>query len=54
MALKEEIAKKHLLIDTLQTQHRDQYDFHDVSIWGVAAALEAAYQAGIEFASKQV
>jgi hypothetical protein len=46
----EQIALEHLLIETLETQHRDRLDFHDVSVWAVKSALEAAYAAGIEAA----
>ena len=42
----EKIAKKHLFIDTLRTQNSDSLDFHDVSVWGVEAALKAAYELG--------
>lgn len=42
----EKIAQKHLFIDTLKTQHSDSLDFHDVSVWGVEAALKAAYELG--------
>jgi hypothetical protein len=48
--LLEQIAKQHLLIDTLETQSSDRLDFHDVSVWGVKAALEAAYEAGLKAA----
>ncbi len=41
------IAEKHLFIETLETRNWDQYDFHEVSVWGVKAALEAAYAAGL-------
>ena len=44
--LLEQIAKEHLFIETLETQHRDRLDFHDVSVWAVKSALEAAYAAG--------
>ena len=44
----EQIALKHFFIETLETQHRDRLDFHDVSVWAVKSALEAAYAAGIE------
>ena len=40
------IAKEHLFIETLETRRSDSLDFHDVSVWGVRAALEAAYKAG--------
>lgn len=42
----EQIAKEHLHIQTLETQNSDSLDFHDVSVWGVKAALQAAYEAG--------
>jgi hypothetical protein len=41
-----EIAKKHLRIETLETRNSDSLDFHDVSVWGVEAALQEAYLAG--------
>lgn len=43
----EKIALDHLFIQTLKTQHRDRLDFHDVAVWAVKSALEAAYAAGI-------
>ena len=42
----ENIAKQHLFVDTLETRHSDRLDFHDVAVWGIKAALEAAYLAG--------
>lgn len=42
------IAEKHLNIETLETRHSDSLDFHDVSVWGVRSALEAAFKAGVE------
>ena len=42
------IAEKHLNIDTLETRSSDSLDFHDVSVWGVRSALEAAFKAGVE------
>ena len=45
--LLEQIAKQHLFIDTLETQSSDRLDFHDVSVWGVKAALQAANEAGL-------
>ncbi len=44
--LLEQIALKHFFIETLETQHSDRLDFHDVSVWAVKSALEAAYAAG--------
>ena len=46
--LLEQIALKHFFIETVETQHSDRLDFHDVSVWAVKSALEAAYAAGIE------
>ena len=42
------IAHKHLGIETLETRNSDRLDFHDVSVWGVRSALEAAFKAGVE------
>ena len=42
----EEIAKKYLRIDSLETRMSDSLDFHDCSVWNIKAALEAAYNAG--------
>ena len=42
----EEIAKNHLGIPTLRTQDSDSLDFHEVSVWSLKAALEAAYYYG--------
>ena len=46
--LLEQIALKHFFIETLETQHSDRLDFHDVAVWAVKSAMEAAYAAGIE------
>jgi hypothetical protein len=43
-----QIAKEHLFIETLETQHSDRLDFHDVAVWAIKSAMEAAYAAGIE------
>jgi hypothetical protein len=45
-----EIARKHLLIETLEERHRDSLDFHDVNVVCVRDALLAAYRAGAEAA----
>ena len=44
--LLEGIARQHLSFETLQTQRSDQLDFHDVSVWSVKSALQAAFEAG--------
>ena len=41
-----DIAKKVLSIETLETRKMDSLDFHDVAVWQVKKALEAAYRAG--------
>jgi len=42
------IAQKHLEIDTLETRHSDGLDFHEVAVWTLRDALEAAYKIGLE------
>jgi hypothetical protein len=46
------IAETHLGIKTLMTQRSDSLDFHDLAVWQVKEALEAAYQAGLSAAGK--
>ena len=41
-----EIAKRELDIETLATRKSDALDFYDIGVWGLKAALEAAYEAG--------
>ncbi len=41
-----EIAEKHLFLETLETRNSDGLDFKEQSVWGIKAALEAAYAAG--------
>lgn len=41
------IAKLHLGIQTLTRQKSDSLDFHDLAVWSVEAALEAAFEAGL-------
>lgn len=41
-----EIASKHLFVDNLETQNSDSSDFHEVSVWGIEAALKAAFELG--------
>ena len=43
----ERIAREHLDIETLETRRSDELDFHEVAVWCIRAALEAAYEAGI-------
>lgn len=43
-----QIARQHLGIETLETRNSDRLDFHEVAVWNLKAALEAAYRAGLE------
>ncbi len=43
-----QIAQQHLDVETLETRRSDRLDFHDLAVWSLKAALEAAYQAGVE------
>ena len=53
-ALLLEIATRHFHnIETLETQNSDRLDFHDVAVWAIRAALEAAYAAGVAAATKR-
>jgi hypothetical protein len=47
------IAKTTLHIDTLETRKSDSLDFHDVAVWSVKVALEAAYRAGLAAAKEE-
>jgi hypothetical protein len=44
------IARKHLLIETLEERNSDSLDFYDVNVLCVKDALLAAYRAGAEAA----
>jgi hypothetical protein len=46
IALFELIAQKHLNVETLEEQKSDVLDFHEVSVWQIREALEAAFAAG--------
>ena len=45
------IAKDQLGIDTLERRRMDSLDFHDVSVWTVEAALQAAFELGTALAT---
>jgi len=47
-----EIARKHLLIPTLERRRSDVLDFHDLAVWQVEAALNAAFDAGTRAAGR--
>jgi len=46
-ALLTPIGQQHLGIDTLETRHSDDLDFHDLAVWSLREALQAAYLAGL-------
>lgn len=46
-AAKREIARVYLCIETLERRWSDSLDFHDLAVWNIEAALEAAYLAGM-------
>lgn len=48
------IAVSVLDLETLETRHSDSLDFHDLGIWTIKAALEAAYLAGQADCSREV
>ena len=45
------IARVHLHLETLETRSSDSLDFHDLSVWDLRAALDAAHAAGFESAA---
>jgi hypothetical protein len=42
----EDIAKRHLLVETLETRNSDTQDFYEVAVWCIKAALKEAFEAG--------
>lgn len=48
------IAKEHFFVETLESGNRDALDFHEVSVRGIRAALQAAYNAGQQAVQKGV
>ena len=44
----ETIARKTLGLETLESRNCDELDFHELSVWALREALEAAYRAGKE------
>ncbi|MCV2449681.1 DUF6900 domain-containing protein [Paracoccus sp. DMF] len=51
-ALMLDIAKRHFLVETLDTRNSDGLDFHDVAVWSIRAALNEAYAAGLAAARR--
>lgn len=48
------IAATILKLETLETRRSDSLDFHDMAVWEIKAALEAAYRAGQADAAKRI
>ena len=48
-----EIAREELGLETLKERKSDSLDFHELAVWGVKSALEAAYHRGVEAARKE-
>ncbi len=46
----ERIACEHLHVETLAERRSDSLDFHEVSVWGIERALQAAFDAGMQTA----
>ena len=42
-----QIASQHLGIETLETRRSDSLDFHDLAVWTLREALQAACLAGV-------
>jgi hypothetical protein len=40
------IAREVLGVETLETRNSDQLDFHEMAVWEIRDALEAAYNEG--------
>lgn len=49
----DQIAEQHLSIETLRECKSDCLDFHVVPVWGLRAALQAAYEAGADTGAKK-
>lgn len=50
----EGIAREHLGIETLETRRSDHLDFHDLAVWRIKGALEAAFEAGASLPSPRL
>ena len=49
-----QIANDHLSIPTLEPRKSDSLDFHQVSVWAVETALNAAFEAGSQHAKSGI
>lgn len=48
----EQVARRRLGMDSLETRRSDRLDFHEVAVWNIAAALQDAFEAGKAAAKK--
>ena len=46
------IAQTILGLETLDTRNSDRLDFHDLAVWNIKAALQAAFEAGRQAGKK--
>lgn len=46
------IAQTILGLETLDTRNSDRLDFHELAVWNIKAALQAAYEAGQQAGKK--
>ena len=46
------IAQTILGLETLDTRNSDRLDFHDLAVWDIKAALQAAFEAGQQTGKK--
>lgn len=40
------IAKRYLGVETFEKRNMDMLDFHDLAVWNIKDALDAAFEAG--------
>jgi len=52
-SLLEQIALDHFFVETLKTRHSDRLDFHEISVWAMESALQAAFAAGQQAAASK-
>jgi hypothetical protein len=48
----EKVARETLGLETLEPRHSDRLDFHDLSVWQIQKALQAAFAAGQQSKAK--
>lgn len=44
----DDITSQILKLETLDTRNSDELDFHELAVWQIKEALQAAYKAGNE------